>query len=65
MPETVMVRLIRISLAGLGNFFEPVFRILGLTEEFFPRTVLVDGERAGLRIARVSLAISSEPAGQI
>ena len=34
-PETVMVRLIRISLAGLGNFFEPVFRILGLTESSF------------------------------
>lgn len=35
MPETVMVRLIRISVSGLGDFFEPVFRKLGLTESSF------------------------------
>lgn len=35
MPETVMVRLIRIGTFGLGDFFEPVFRALGLTENSF------------------------------
>ena len=35
MAETVMVRLIRISVIGLGQFFEPVFRGLGLTESSF------------------------------
>lgn len=35
MPETVMIRLIRISVVGLGQFFEPVFRALGLTETSF------------------------------
>lgn len=35
MPQTVMVRLIRISVAGLGHFFEPVFRDVGLTEYSF------------------------------
>jgi MarR family transcriptional repressor of emrRAB len=35
MSETVMIRLIRISVAGLGNYFEPVFRDLGLTESSF------------------------------
>jgi MarR family transcriptional repressor of emrRAB len=31
MAETVMVRLIRISVVGLGQFFEPVFRQTGLS----------------------------------
>ena len=35
MPETVMVRLLRISTYGLGNFFEPFFRMQGLTEYSF------------------------------
>lgn len=35
MPPTVMVRLIRISAFGLGNFFEPVFRALNLSENSF------------------------------
>ena len=35
MPETVMVRLIRISVAGLSQYFEPVFRAMGLTENSF------------------------------
>lgn len=35
MPQTVMVRLIRISVVGLGHFFEPVFRELGLTQSSF------------------------------
>ncbi|MGQ0697048.1 MAG: MarR family winged helix-turn-helix transcriptional regulator [Panacagrimonas sp.] len=35
MPPTVMVRLIRISAFGLGNFFEPVFRALNLSEQAF------------------------------
>lgn len=35
MPETVMVRLLRISVVGLGHFFEPVFRDIGLTEHSF------------------------------
>ncbi|MDB5577842.1 MAG: MarR family transcriptional regulator [Bradyrhizobium sp.] len=30
--ETVMVRLMRIGVVGLGQFFEPVFRDIGLTE---------------------------------
>jgi MarR family transcriptional repressor of emrRAB len=35
MPETVMVRLIRIGVVGLGQFFEPVFRSIGLSESSF------------------------------
>lgn len=35
MAETVMVRLIRISVAGLGQFFESVFREIGLSENSF------------------------------
>ncbi len=35
MPGTVMVRLLRITEFGLGNFFEPVFRSMGLTENTF------------------------------
>jgi len=35
MAETVMVRLIRISVAGLGQYFEPVFRAIGLSESAF------------------------------
>jgi MarR family transcriptional repressor of emrRAB len=35
MPQTVMVRLIRIGVVGLGQFFEPVFRAIGLNENSF------------------------------
>jgi len=35
MSETVMVRLMRISVFGLSQFFEPVFRVLRLTENSF------------------------------
>jgi MarR family transcriptional repressor of emrRAB len=35
MQETVMVRLIRISVVGLGQYFEPVFRAIGLNENSF------------------------------
>lgn len=35
MPGTVMVRLLRITGFGLGNYFEPVFRSMGLTENTF------------------------------
>ena len=34
-PQTVMVRLIRIGVVGLGQFFEPVFRGIGLSENSF------------------------------
>mgnify|MGYP001612628647 CR=1 FL=1 len=35
MSPTIMVRLIRISAFGLGNYFEPVFRSLDLSEHSF------------------------------
>ena len=35
MAETVMVRMIRIAVAGMGQYFEPVFRAMGLTENSF------------------------------
>jgi len=35
MVETVMVRLIRITGTGMGQFFEPVFRAMGLNENSF------------------------------
>ena len=45
MPPTVMVRLIRISAFGLGNFFEPVFRALATSEsEFHVMCLLVASE---------------------
>jgi len=33
--ETVMVRLIRATVAGMGQYFEPVFRGVGLNENSF------------------------------
>lgn len=33
--ETLAVRLMRISVFGLGQYFEPVFRAMGLTENSF------------------------------
>lgn len=35
MAETTMIRLMRIGVVGLGQFFEPVFRDIGLTESSF------------------------------
>lgn len=35
MAQTVMVRLIRITVAGMTQYFEPVFRAIGLTENSF------------------------------
>lgn len=35
MDLTVMVRLLRIGVLGMGNFFEPVFRALDLSENSF------------------------------
>lgn len=35
MPETIMVRLIRICMVGLGQYFEPTFRAIGLSESAF------------------------------
>lgn len=35
MTETTMVRLMRIGVVGLGQFFEPVFREIGLAEGSF------------------------------
>lgn len=35
MAETVMVRLLRISVVGMGQFFDPIFLRLGLTESSF------------------------------
>src|SRR5258706_11820073 len=48
MPETVMVRLIRISVVGLGHFFEPVFRDLGLAESSFHVLCLLTASENGL-----------------
>jgi MarR family transcriptional repressor of emrRAB len=35
MTETIMIRIIRICIASMGQFFEPVFRSIGLTENSF------------------------------
>jgi MarR family transcriptional repressor of emrRAB len=35
MAETVMVRLIRITVAGMTNYFDPVLRDIGLSENSF------------------------------
>lgn len=35
MDETVMVRLLRIAIAGMTDYFEPVFRKMSLTENAF------------------------------
>jgi MarR family transcriptional repressor of emrRAB len=47
MPPTVMVRLIRISAFGLGNFFEPVFRALSLSENAFHALCLLVASEHG------------------
>ena len=47
MPGTVMVRLLRISQFGLGNYFEPVFRSMGLTENTFHVLCLLVADESG------------------
>lgn len=47
MSPTVMVRLIRISAFGLGNFFEPVFRALDLSENAFHALCLLVASEHG------------------
>ena len=62
-PETVMVRLIRIGVVGLGQFFEPVFRGIGLTETSFHVLCLLMA-RNGARLRRANSATSSAPAAR-
>tara|TARA_R110000787_G_scaffold8607_35_gene29391 strand:- start:6027 stop:6554 length:528 start_codon:yes stop_codon:yes gene_type:complete len=47
MPGTVMVRLLRITEFGLHNFFEPVFRSMGLTENTFHILCLLEASESG------------------
>ncbi|MDR8398381.1 MarR family transcriptional regulator [Paraburkholderia sp. USG1] len=47
MPETEMVRLIRICVNGLGDFFDPVFRKLELTENSFHVLCLLMASEGG------------------
>ena len=47
MAQTVMVRLIRIGLVGLGQFFEPVFRAIGLGENSFHVLCLLLASKQG------------------
>lgn len=47
MPQTVMVRLIRISVMGMGNYFEPVFREMGLNEYSFHTLCLLLSSEQG------------------
>lgn len=47
MPGTVMVRLLRATQFGLGNYFEPVLRALGLTENTFHVLCLLLAEDSG------------------
>lgn len=45
--ETVMVRLMRIGVVGLGQLFEPVFRGIGLTESSFHVLCLLIADSRG------------------
>lgn len=47
MDETIMVRLLRICVVGLGQFFEPVFRHMGLSESSFHVLCLLMAEQDG------------------
>jgi len=47
MDETIMVRLLRICVVGLGQYFEPVFRQIGLTESSFHVLCLLAAEAEG------------------
>jgi MarR family transcriptional repressor of emrRAB len=48
MDETVMVRLLRISVFGMGSFFEPVFRALDLSESSFHVLCLLVASERGI-----------------
>ncbi|MDH4458513.1 MAG: MarR family transcriptional regulator [Nevskia sp.] len=48
MAPTIMVRLIRISAFGMGNFFEPVFRSLGTSEHAFHALCLLVASEKGM-----------------
>jgi MarR family transcriptional repressor of emrRAB len=56
MDETVMVRLLRICVVGLGQFFEPVFREIGLSENSFHVLCLVGTSRANMTRILADLA---------
>ena len=47
MAETVIVRLVRIAAAGMGQYFEPVFRAMDLTENSFHVLCLLLASDAG------------------
>lgn len=47
MSQTVLVRLLRISVAGMSDCFEPVFRSLGLAENGFHILCLLVAAEAG------------------
>lgn len=47
MEMTVMVRLLRIAVVGMGNFFEPVFRGLDLSESSFHVLCLLEAADGG------------------
>lgn len=47
MEGTTLVRLLRIAQAGMGNFFEPVFRSLDLTESSFHVLCLLISSSSG------------------
>ncbi|WP_428630006.1 MarR family winged helix-turn-helix transcriptional regulator [Sphingopyxis sp.] len=47
MDETIMVRLLRICVVGLGQYFEPVFRQMGLSESSFHALCLLMAEQGG------------------
>lgn len=47
MDRTVLVRLIRISAFGMGNFYEPVFRALELSEHSFHVLCLLVASQSG------------------
>lgn len=47
MASTVMVRLLRISVFGMSDFFEPVFRAVGLTDNSFHVLCLLVAAESG------------------
>jgi len=47
MEGTTMVRLLRSSVVGLGQYFEPVFRRMGLSESSFHALCLLMAENEG------------------
>ena len=59
MASTVMVRLLRIGVFGMSDFFEPVFRAVGLTDNSF------HVRRPKARTRRVNSVRWSAPAAPI